>query len=158
MALWGVGEPPCTFPAFTTHPFGARTGRRPSKPPASLYFGDSQRLKTMGVLPFAPSILGRPQDDGTAHRVSSSKGPPKPTSPTAVRNTAERDSEIAAAAEKAWRECLDIDPALYLAQLINLRGPGRTHPSHAARASRFAVSRFAIWPQVASVGTGVISS
>ena len=66
--------------------------------------------------------------------------PPKPTSLTAVRSIVKSDSEIAVAAENAWRECLDIDPALYLAQLINLRGPGRTHPSHAARASRFARS------------------
>ncbi|KAK0740898.1 hypothetical protein B0T18DRAFT_418957 [Schizothecium vesticola] len=99
---------------------------------------DSQRLKTMGVLPFAPSILGAFKTTGPPIESRHLREPPKPTSPTAVRNTVESDSEIAVAAEKAWRECLDIDPALYLAQLINLRGPGRTHPSHAARASRFA--------------------
>lgn len=60
---------------------------------------------------------------------------------------------------KGLRECLDIDPVLYLAQLINLRGPGRTRPHHMHLVHHVSpVSRFAIWPQVASADAGVISS
>lgn len=53
LALWGWGSPLVRFPPSPPTPFGARTGRRRCKPPASPHFGGFAVDKTCGG--FVPS-------------------------------------------------------------------------------------------------------
>lgn len=48
LALWGWGSPLVRFPPSPPTPFGARTGRRRCKPPASPHFGGFAEIKHHG--------------------------------------------------------------------------------------------------------------